>query len=245
MENENKISVVINTYNAERHLSKVLTSVKDFDEVLVCDMESTDKTVEIAKKHNCRVVTFPKANHHSAEPARNFAIQSATHTWVLVVDADEIVSEELKNYLYDSIKDDDCPAGLYIPRKNFVMNKFIKTTYPNYQLRFFRRDAANWPPYVHTFPTIDGETGKIPSKHEELAFTHISDTVYERLCKINQYTENEVDKRCDEHISLLSIILKCTHRFVKCYFLKGGFLYGIRGLARDVTGVQTCALPIL
>ena len=46
MNEENKISVVINTYNAEQHLERVLESVKGFDEVLVCDMESTDATVE-------------------------------------------------------------------------------------------------------------------------------------------------------------------------------------------------------
>ena len=61
MNDENKISVVINTYNAERDLEQVLEAVKDFDEVLICDMESTDKTLDIARKHGCRIVTFPKA----------------------------------------------------------------------------------------------------------------------------------------------------------------------------------------
>ena len=77
MNQENKISVVINTYNAERDLEQVLKAVKDFDEVLICDMESTDATLDIARKYGCRIVTFPKANHKSAEPARTFAIQSA------------------------------------------------------------------------------------------------------------------------------------------------------------------------
>ena len=90
MNEEKKISVVINTYNAEQHLQRVLDAVKDFDEVLVCDMESTDSTLEIAQKNGCRIVTFPKADHKSAEPARTFAIQSASSPWVLVVDADEM-----------------------------------------------------------------------------------------------------------------------------------------------------------
>ena len=51
MSEDNKISVIINTYNAEQHLRKVLDSVKDFDEVVVCDMESTDHTLEIAKEY--------------------------------------------------------------------------------------------------------------------------------------------------------------------------------------------------
>ena len=52
------ITVVINTYNAARHLATVLEAVKGFDEVLVCDMESTDNTLEIAKAYGCRVVVF-------------------------------------------------------------------------------------------------------------------------------------------------------------------------------------------
>ena len=161
---KDKISVVINTYNAERHLEKVLQAAKKFDEIVVCDMESTDHTVEIAQQYGCKVVTFPKKDYVSAEPARNFAIQSASSYWVLVVDADEIITDDLRKYLYDRIKDENCPAGLYIPRKNYVMNKFIKQTYPDPQLRFFKREGSNWPPYVHTFPSVDGATEKIPSQ---------------------------------------------------------------------------------
>ena len=106
------ISVVINTYNAQRDLEAVLESVKDFDEILVCDMESTDETVAIARRHGCRVVTFPKADHKSAEPARTFAIQSASCPWVLVVDADELVTPQLREELYRRIAEPDCPAGL-------------------------------------------------------------------------------------------------------------------------------------
>ena len=69
MNEANKISVVINTFNAALHLKRVINAVKDFDEVLVCDMESTDDTVRIAKENGCRVVTFPKAGHSIVEPA--------------------------------------------------------------------------------------------------------------------------------------------------------------------------------
>ena len=54
------ISVVINTYNAAKHLKEVLESVKGFDEIVVCDMESTDNTLEIAREYNCKIVTFEK-----------------------------------------------------------------------------------------------------------------------------------------------------------------------------------------
>ena len=53
-----KISVIINTYNASKHLKQVLEAVKGFDEIVICDMESTDNTIEIAKTFNCKIVTF-------------------------------------------------------------------------------------------------------------------------------------------------------------------------------------------
>src|SRR5574344_2508410 len=165
---ETKISVVINTYNAQIYLEKVLDSVSQFDEIVVCDMESTDSTVSIAEKYHCKIVTFPKAEHKSAEPARTFAIQSASSPWVLVVDADELVTPQLREYLYKRIAEPDCPAGLYIPRKNYFMERLFD--YPDYQLRFFIKEGTEWPPYVHTFPKVNGPLGHLPKEHDELAF---------------------------------------------------------------------------
>ena len=135
-----QISVVINTYNASKHLKEVLEAVKEFDEVLVCDMESTDDTCRIAAGFGCRIITFPKGLHQIVEPARDFAIKQARCPWVLVVDADEIVTPELKNYLYSRIQESNCPDGLYIPRKNYFMGQFMHCHYPDYILRFFRRE---------------------------------------------------------------------------------------------------------
>ena len=156
MNGENKISVVINTYNAEQYLEQVLDAVKDFDETLICDMESTDRTVEIARRRGCRIVTFPKGNHVCAEPARTFAIQSAAFHWVLVVDADEIVTPQLRDYLYKRIATGDCPEGLYIPRRNMLLGRYERGFAQDHQLRFFIREGTTWPPYVHTFPTVQG-----------------------------------------------------------------------------------------
>ena len=94
---EHKISVVINTYNAERHLERVLDSVEGFDEVLICDMESTDSTLAIAQRRGCRVVTFPREHYTIVEPAREFAIHAAKGPWVLVVDADEVAENSAEN----------------------------------------------------------------------------------------------------------------------------------------------------
>lgn len=235
-----KISVVINTYNAEEHLQKVLDAVKDFDEVVVCDMESGDNTVKIAEKNGCKVVTFPKADHKSAEPARTFAIQSATSEWVLVVDADEIVTPELREYLYKRIGEEDCPQGLYIPRINLFMQREQHSSYPDYQLRFFVREGTEWPPYVHTFPTVKGRTEYIPRRRRELAFRHLADdTIASLMAKTNSYTDNEVYKRGERredtkshNYGVWALFYRPFWRAFRNYFLKGGWRDGKRGVIR-------------
>ena len=229
---ENQISIVINTYNAEQHLAEVLEAVKDFDEVVVCDMESTDHTVEIAQRYGCRVVTFPKGEHKSAEPARTFAIQSATSKWVLVVDADEIITPELKEYLYKRSGEPDCPAGLYIARLNKVFGQYSKDWSHDYQLRFFVREGTVWPPYVHTFPQVPGPTERAPIQYKML---HLADeSMRQWVAKMNEYTDNEVDKKMERHYGIGALLWRPLWRFFCSFVLKGGFRNGRRGLLQSL-----------
>ena len=228
---ERKISVVINTYNAEQHLQRVLDAVKGFDEVLICDMESTDATLDIARRNGCRIVTFPKADHKSAEPARTFAIQSAACPWVLVVDADEIVTSELRDCLYRRIQESDCPAGFYIPRLNQFMGKTLTCAYPDYQLRFFIREGTEWPPYVHTFPKVNGRLDYLPKSQRELAFVHLAnDTIRTIMEKDNRYSDNDVDKKAHKRYGAGALLWRPFWRFFKCYVMEGGWRDGVRGL---------------
>ena len=228
---ENKISVVINTYNAEQHLERVLGAVKDFDEILICDMESTDRTLEIASKYGCRVVTFARKQYNIVEPAREYAIHEAKHPWVLVVDADEIVTSELREYLYRRISSNDCPEGLAIPRKNYFMGRFMRSHYPDYILRFFRQDKTLWPPVIHCAPEVDGRVERIDKSRKELAFEHLAnDTVSDILRKHDTYSSNEVPRRRHKRWGVGAMLLRPLFRFVKSYMIKGGFLDGKAGL---------------
>lgn len=235
---ENNISVVINTYNAQKYLARVLETAKSFDEIVVCDMESTDNTVAIAKEYGAKVVTFPKADHKSAEPARTFAIQSASSDWVLVVDADELIPQALHDYLYEFIKSPGSVRGLYIPRKNYTMNVCLPASYPDYQLRFFIKEGTVWPPYVHTFPTVQGDLDYIPKKMKECAFDHLDDSTRATINRLNNYTDNEVEKRAGKKVTLFKMIASPGMRFIKQYFLKGGMFYGIAGYVQAVRSAQ-------
>ena len=226
-----KISVVINTYNADKHLQHVLDSVRDFDEVLICDMESTDGTIRIAEQNNCRVVVFPNKGYLSAEPARTFAIQSASNPWILVVDADELITPELRRFLYEYIEMDNCAQGLYIPRINQFMGKTLKCAYPDYQLRFFIREGTEWPPYVHTFPHVNGRLEKLPKQKKELAMIHLADDpIHVIMEKNNRYSDDDVNKKANKHYGVVALMCRPFWRFFKCFILDGGWRDGVCGL---------------
>jgi glycosyltransferase involved in cell wall biosynthesis len=231
----NKISVVINTYQAALHLDRVLDAVKDFDEVLICDMESTDATLDIARKHGCRIVTFARREYNIVEPAREYAIHEATHEWVLVVDADEIVTPELRQYLYQRIQEASCPDGLFIPRKNYFMGRFMRCHYPDHILRFFRKDKTHWPAVIHCQPEVDGLVEKIPANRRELAFEHLAnDSVENIVSKTNQYTRNELERKQHRHYGTLAFLGRPLFRFFKVYILKGAVLDGVPGFIKAV-----------
>ncbi|MCM1311630.1 MAG: glycosyltransferase family 2 protein [Bacteroides sp.] len=226
-----KITVIIHTCNAEKYLEQVLKHLVGFDELLVCDMESTDNTLPICREYGCRIITFPKGSHTIVEPARDFAIHQATNPWILEVDADEIVTEELRSYLYKLTESPNCPDGLYIPRKNFFMGRFMHANYPNHILRFFHRDKTCWPPYIHSAPEINGRVEYIPRFRTELAFIHLADeSVSERIRKIDVYTDNELIRRSDKKYGMAAFLYRPLHRFCKYYFQKGGFRDGIPGI---------------
>lgn len=229
------ISVVINTYNAERHLREVLDAVKDFDEILICDMKSTDSTLSIAAQYGCRVVTYPRGEVNIVEPAREFAIHEARHEWVLVVDADEIVSSALRTYLYELTQRADAPDGLLIPRCNYFMGRMMRCHYPDYILRFFRRDKTHWPAIIHCSPEVAGRVDRIDARRRDLAFEHRADeTVSFRVRKTDQYTDNELPKRQHKHYGTLALVFRPLVFFLKMYFAKGAILDGKPGFIKAV-----------
>lgn len=223
------ISVIINTFNAEKHLERVLEAVKEFDEILICDMHSTDQTIHIAKRYGCTIIFHENVGY--VEPARNFAIQSAKHPWVLVLDADEIVPPQLKNFLYKRVSEPDCPSGIRIPMRNYFMGRFMHCVYPSYLLRFVKKEDTYWPATIHSQPQIKGCIEKIPARNKERAFIHLAnDSVSVNIRKTNQYTENEIIKRKNKKYPFHSLIMETIFRFFKLYILKGGFRDGKAGL---------------
>ena len=225
------VSVVINTYNAGRQLKNVLESAKDFDEIVVCDMESTDNTVDIAHRYGCKVVVFPKGDYYICEPARDLAIHSARNEWVLVVDADEVIQSSLCDFLRNLLETNTDKSGFFVPRKNYFLGEFVRSSFPDYQLRFINQNKAYWPPTIHSLPVIDGKVGRIPAD-TDLALLHDGVSVSAELKKIDVYSQNDLKKRSKKNVSLFELIMSPLWRFVRYYFFKGACFQGKRGFIK-------------
>lgn len=225
------ISIVINTYNAAEHLSKTLDSVKDIEDKVVCDMYSSDSTVEIAKSYGCNVVYHE--NCGICEPARNFAISQAKNSWVLVLDADEVAPEALLTYCKEIALSNNDTKGVFIPRKNFFHGVFMHASYPDYILRLVNKESCFWPSQIHSTPQINGKVIKIPAHNSDMAIIHLDDqNISQRVAKMNQYTNKEMVRIGDSgrKFGRLSIIYRPLFYFIKFYLIKGGFKDGKMGL---------------
>ena len=163
-----------------------------------------------------------KRYHTCAEPARTFAIQSAKSPWVLVVDADELVTPELRTYLYQHINKPNCAKGLYIPRQNRFMNTPKKGFSKDYQLRFFIREGTVWPPHVHTFPQVQGPVEHIDNHLYNVQLIHLAENyLADMLEKCNRYTTNEVFKKQGKNYGVGALLFRPFWRFFKSYFMNG------------------------
>lgn len=224
-----RISAVMNTYNAERYLPEVLDSLAGFDEIVLVDMHSTDRTREIALRYGARIVDFERCG--ICEPARNAAIQAASNPWVLIVDADELIPGPLRDYLYRVAGGENPPAALRIPRINSFMGREMRCLSPDYVTRFARRDAIDWPPVIHAAPVVDGRVDTVPAGDRRLSFIHLErNDVKSRLEKMARYTDSELLRRGPRRYGTLSYLLKPLERFIRSFVLKSGWRDGHPGL---------------
>ncbi|MDD3108874.1 MAG: glycosyltransferase family 2 protein [Alistipes sp.] len=225
-----KISVVINTFNSERFLEECLRSVQQFDEIVVCDMHSTDQTIAIAQRYGCRIVYH--AHTGIVEPARNYAIAQAAHEWVLVLDSDEVVPDALRNYLYRFVAQAETQgyAALKMARKNYFFGRFMHGDYPDYIIRLIRKSKCNWPATIHARPQIEGRIFTIAQRRKELALEHLAnESLSSRIAKINLYADKELVRRQGAHFSIAAAFFKCGWRFLRFYLIKGGWRDGRAG----------------
>lgn len=170
-----KLSVIVLTKNEEPVVADCLESVKWADEIIVIDHGSVDKTLEIVKKFGVKkIVDAPEKSTFSDR--RNLGAENASGEWLLYVDADERVTEKLREEIEFLVKNNDSEGKRYtgyaIPRKNIRLTKVLYHGgwWPDYVLRLMKKDKLiRWEGDLHEQPKIDGEVGKLKE-----AFVHFS-----------------------------------------------------------------------
>lgn len=191
----NKLSILIHTKNVAETFEKTLKSVEFADEIIIIDMESTDETLKIAKKYTKKIFHHEDVGY--ADPARNFAISKAKNKWILVVDADEVISKELEKIIIATINDKNSVDVYHLPRKNFVFGKWIMKTgwWPDYQPRLFKKGTVSWQVGVHRLPDITGKQEKFPAE-ESYAIEHANyKDIAHFIEKLNHYTSIQAKER--------------------------------------------------
>lgn len=226
------ISAIILTKNETQNIEKCIKSVSWCDEIVVIDDISSDKTLEIAKKHKVKIYSHPLNNNFSSQ--RNFGISKSKNEWMLFIDADEIVADALAYEISNVIQLNDQNLktfnGFYIKRVDFMWGKELKygETGNIRLLRLARKDAGLWEGMAHERWQIEDPVGKLvnPLQH----FPH--KTLSKFLEKINFYTDIRAMelKQQNTKVYVWSIIAYPLCKFVINYFLKKGFMDGIHGL---------------
>lgn len=228
-----KISLVVNTFNEENNLTRCLESIKDFaDEIIVVDMHSTDRTVQIAKKFEAKV--FEHEYTRYVEPARNFALSKAKGEWILVLDADETIEESLKKALKEiSVKDEF--DYVQIPRKNIIFGKWIKNSHwwPDYLIRFFRKGKVKYSDKIHVPPSPEGEGLKLSLKEENAIVHYNFQSISQFIERLNRYTDIQSDGLIEGGYKFHwpDLLIKPTNEFFSRFFAGEGYKDGVHGLA--------------
>ncbi len=228
----NNLSVAILVLNGEKTIEKTLKSVEGWTEEIVVgvDDKTNDRTKEIVSKYTDK---FWEIKHRdNFDINKEEVILKAKNDWVLLLDADEYVDEELKKeieLLLEDGKKIENLAAFEIPRKNIVLGKWIEYTgwYPDYQIRLFRKNNIKFNnEKLHQNPKVSGNLSKLQSNIWHDNYQSIS----QFLERLNKYTTVEA-KTTNINFSKLDLIKKPLDEFIKRFIVCQGYKDGIHGLA--------------
>lgn len=221
------LSVIIITFNEEDNIRECLESVKWADEIIVVDSYSTDSTVNIAREYTEKVFVEKWIGYSEN---KNLALKKTMHDWVLWIDADERVTDELALEIKKVILENPQQSGFEMARRAYFLGKWIAHCgwYPGYVLRLFRKQHAQFTDSkVHEGIVLEGERGRL--KQDLLHYTDKDLDHY--LWKFNRYTSYAAQELNEKGRSggFFAILFRPLFAFVKMYFFKRGFLDGVEG----------------
>jgi len=237
------ISAIVTTLNEEERIAECLGHLAFADEVLVVDSFSTDRTAEIAGKLGARVL-----QHEYRSPAsqKNWALEQTSCDWALIVDADELVTDDLAAEIRQVVANTDARDGYRIRRRNFFLGHEIR--YSGWQndrvLRLFRRDRGTHPErQIHEQVVVDGLVGDLTGTLLHYSYRSLDD-YWRKLKRYAEWNAAEARSR-GARVSPLYMTIHPALRFWKAYLLQQGFRDGVPGLVVSLlTAVYAAAKDI-
>ncbi|MBI5662174.1 MULTISPECIES: glycosyltransferase family 2 protein [Ignavibacterium] len=221
----NKISVILITKNEARNIYECLQSVSWADEIIVVDSGSSDDTLSIAKQFTDKV--FFNEWKGFAEQ-KSYAMHKARNNWVLSIDADERVTENLKDEILNSDLDEF--DGYRIKRDNYFLGKLIRGCGwgNDYQLRLFKKSKTRLTDrLVHEGFEVEGKVGQLKHSMLHFSYRNFSDA----FTKINHYSTLEaIEKQNKKNVNTFTIVFTPIIAFLQHFFIRKGFIDGIYGL---------------
>lgn len=228
---KNRISVVISAFNEQDKIEECLKSVKLIgDEIIFIDNSSSDKTASIAQKYTSKVYKVEN-DPVMLNRNKNFGFTKANGDWIISLDADERITDELAREIKKVIRNKGYVA-YEIPRKNVIFGKWIQHSiwWPDYNLRLFKNGAGKFPlKHVHEKLEVKGKVGKLASPMIHYNYQTISQFIRKMD---STYTESEVDNfiKSGKNITWSDAIKMPSNDFFKTFFFEKGYKDGLHGL---------------
>lgn len=227
------ISAALAVYNEEANIVDCILSLREVaDEVVVVDGTSQDRTAQLARKLGARAIeTTNKPMFHIN---KNLAIDNCGGDWILLVDADERISNELAAEIKQTVARNPKENGFFINRRNWFLGGYLKKggAYPDSVVRLFRKGKGRLPEVsVHEQVKIEGEVGQLKGD-----IVHFADPTFERyLLRANRYTgqtAQEIEKKNPGRGPIAIIyymIVKPLATMITVYVRHKGYQDGFRG----------------
>jgi glycosyltransferase involved in cell wall biosynthesis len=223
----NRISVCLITLNEEANLRRVLRSVQDFaDEIVIVDCGSKDQTAQVAKEFGA-VFLFREWTNFAEQ--KNFAADAACCEWILSLDADEELGEELRRSLLEWKEKEPEFLVYEFARRTWYLGGWVKHTtwYPDLQRRLFKKRKARFFGTVHEALRFEGQAGRL--RGDLLHYTVQSFAEHEQ--KVERYTTLAAEQMyaAGRRSWRGAMWLATPWSWFQNYFLCKGFLDGYRG----------------
>lgn len=223
-----KVSVTVVTLNEEAEIGPCLESVSWADEVIVVDANSSDRTVEIARKYADKVILREWAGYADQ---KNWASGQATHDWILSLDADERITRPLQEEIEKVLESSPSCSGYYIPRKNYFLGRWIRHGgwYPDYNLRLFAKEKGRFGDRaVHESVRVDGRTKRLNNPLEHYTYRSL-EAYHARAGRYSALAACEM-KDQGKRFYLLDLCFRPVWTFLRMYLIRQGFRDGSDGL---------------